>query len=81
MKIFEEQCFEAFKDSQVKAEEFMGPVGPNIVRVPVRNHAQFEYCRSKGIEVYENEIRFPNGEIMKRFCFYITFEQAASCAY
>ena len=80
MKIFEEKCFEEFKSSQVKAKEFMGPIGHNIIRVPVRNRAQFEYCRSKGIEVFETEFRLPNGEIMKQFCFYITFEQAAYCA-
>lgn len=80
MKIFEEKCFEAFKNSQKKAEFFEGPIGQNIVCVPVRNQAQFDYCKAKGIEVFESLKKLPNGNILKLYCFYITFEQAASCA-
>ena len=79
MKIFEQKCFDALKDSEVRAKEFEGPVGQNIITIPVRNKAQFEYCVSNGIEVFEREI-VNNGYNRRFYFFYITFEQAANIA-
>ena len=79
LKSFEEKCFDEFKKSQVKADVFEGPIGQNIICVPVRNQAQFEYCRANGIEVFEKIFRM-NGFERHIYCFYITFEQAVKAA-
>jgi len=80
MKIFEQKCFDALKNSETKAKEFEGPIGQNIITIPVRNKAQYEYCVSNGIEVFEREIRVNDGYIRHFYFFYITFEQAANIA-
>ena len=79
MKIFEQKCFDALKNSEVRAKEFEGPIGQNIVTIPVRNKAQFEYCLANGIEVFERVIEREHF-IRHFYFFYITFEQAANIA-
>ena len=76
---FMQKCFDALKNSEVRAKEFEGPNGHNVIVVPVRNKAQFEYCRANGIEVFERIIKREHF-IRHFYFFFITFEQAANIA-
>lgn len=70
------EVLSAYKQSLVRAKDFNGPLGADIVNIPVKTRGQFEYCRKHKIEVFCRTVRYEDNHERTLYFVPMTFEQA-----